>query len=189
MSAPWPEERIDRLKALVARGLSAADIAAELGVTRNTVIGKLRRLGVPLHNRPTGWPHRKRQAARDKGPSITAARKGKRDRGGGLQQRMAKAWARLDAPALPAPRRPPPPMRIEDIPVPVPRDIGLMDLAPRDCRWPVNDPPRGGPYLFCGAPKAVGSYCAYHHHLSRGTGTPSERAVARLGATTAEAGA
>src|SRR4051812_20746161 len=43
----WTDERIELLKKLWADGLSASQIAAELGqVTRNAVIGKVHRLGL-----------------------------------------------------------------------------------------------------------------------------------------------
>ena len=43
----WSESRIDRLKELWAAGMSASEIAQELGGTsRNAVIGKLSRLGL-----------------------------------------------------------------------------------------------------------------------------------------------
>ncbi len=49
----WTDERIDRLRALWDKGLSASQIAKELGegVTRNAVIGKAHRLG--LKSRPS----------------------------------------------------------------------------------------------------------------------------------------
>jgi GcrA cell cycle regulator len=40
----WWGERIDRLKALWRKGLSASEIGNELGVSRNAVIGKLHRI-------------------------------------------------------------------------------------------------------------------------------------------------
>src|SRR3954465_6580408 len=44
----WTEERIERLKELWTEGLSASQIAAELGgdVSRNSVLGKANRLGL-----------------------------------------------------------------------------------------------------------------------------------------------
>jgi GcrA cell cycle regulator len=43
----WDDGRIERLKKLWSDGLSASQIAAELGgVTRNAVIGKVHRLGL-----------------------------------------------------------------------------------------------------------------------------------------------
>jgi GcrA cell cycle regulator len=48
----WTDERIDRLKALWTKGMTASHIADELGgVSRNAVIGKAHRLG--LQSRPS----------------------------------------------------------------------------------------------------------------------------------------
>jgi len=44
----WTDDRVEQLKKLWESGLSASQIAAELGnVTRNAVIGKVHRLGFP----------------------------------------------------------------------------------------------------------------------------------------------
>ncbi len=50
---PWTEDRIAKLKKFWTKGLSASQIAGELGegVTRNAVIGKAHRLG--LKSRPS----------------------------------------------------------------------------------------------------------------------------------------
>ena len=43
----WTDERVELLKKLWADGLSASQIAAELGgITRNAVIGKVHRIGL-----------------------------------------------------------------------------------------------------------------------------------------------
>ena len=48
----WTDERIDQLKGMWERGLTASQIAEELGgVSRNAVIGKAHRLG--LQSRPS----------------------------------------------------------------------------------------------------------------------------------------
>src|SRR3954471_4732705 len=48
----WTDERIDRLKSLWTQGMTASQIADELGqVSRNAVIGKAHRLG--LQSRPS----------------------------------------------------------------------------------------------------------------------------------------
>ena len=50
----WTDERVDLLKKLWADGLSASQIAGELGnVTRNAVIGKVHRLGLSGRAKPT----------------------------------------------------------------------------------------------------------------------------------------
>src|SRR5882757_4528957 len=56
----WTDERVETLKKLWTDGLSASQIAAELGgITRNAVIGKVHRLGL---------------SGRAKSPSSTAPR-------------------------------------------------------------------------------------------------------------------
>ena len=48
----WPTERIERLKVLRLEGHSASEIADLLGCSKNSVIGKLHRLGM-LTKQPT----------------------------------------------------------------------------------------------------------------------------------------
>lgn len=45
---PWPEERNSRAIRLAQLGWTAQQIASDLEISRNAVMGKLRRLGVPL---------------------------------------------------------------------------------------------------------------------------------------------
>ena len=54
----WTDERVDKLKALWKKGLSASQIATELGenITRNAVIGKAHRLGLSSRPSPVKKP-------------------------------------------------------------------------------------------------------------------------------------
>ena len=53
----WTAERIEQLRHCVASGLTCSQTAAEIGVTRNAVIGKIHRLGLSPA-RPAGAPAR-----------------------------------------------------------------------------------------------------------------------------------
>jgi GcrA cell cycle regulator len=54
----WLADRIERLKALWTRGLTASEIGNELGVSRNAVIGKIHRLkGYESARKPAGNKH------------------------------------------------------------------------------------------------------------------------------------
>ena len=67
----WTDERVDKLKALWKKGLSASQIAEELGenITRNAVIGKAHRLG--LSSRPS--PVKKQAATKRKAAPVKKA--------------------------------------------------------------------------------------------------------------------
>jgi GcrA cell cycle regulator len=51
-SVPWPEEREQRLRVLWDEGLSITTIGRRLGVSRNAVTGKARRLDLPARPSP-----------------------------------------------------------------------------------------------------------------------------------------
>jgi GcrA cell cycle regulator len=58
--ATWTPERIAQLRSFVDSGLTCSQIAAEIGITRNAVIGKIHRLGLSP-GRPTAQPARVRR--------------------------------------------------------------------------------------------------------------------------------
>lgn len=154
---PWTDHRVELLKKLQAENLSSGDIAAELyrqtghDFSRNAVISKLAQQGLS----PQG---QKRSPL----PRTKPARRPDRLFG---QPNTIKAWK-------------PPPLTEDQkeyicgIPLEKLTDHRCgcalcMSLGPRAelnrCKWPINDPPRGGEYLFCGAKPIEGlSYCEYH---------------------------
>lgn len=48
----WTEERVDQLTQLWIEGLSASEIGRRLQVSKNAVIGKAHRLGLPSRPSP-----------------------------------------------------------------------------------------------------------------------------------------
>src|ERR1700687_3104374 len=86
----WTEERVESLKKLWGEGLSASQIAAELGgITRNAVIGKVHRLGLSGSDKSTssGAPRPRQARATSYMPRCDPRQYGSRprlrDRGGG----------------------------------------------------------------------------------------------------------
>jgi GcrA cell cycle regulator len=155
-SSTWTTERIDRLRHFVTAGLTCSQIAAEIGVTRNAVIGKIHRLGLSP-GRPRG-----RQ------PSA-------------LAQRMGATRA---APALPRPPRSPLAQLLRTMTTPESATVvrfpgtmempavegvqrcSLLDLGAHGCRWPLSDPGKAD-FGFCGNDAVAGvSYCAGHARLA-----------------------
>lgn len=156
----WTDERVELLKKLWTDGLSASQIAAELGnVTRNAVIGKVHRLG--LSGR-----------AKDAKAATPAA------------QRPRKAARAPSAPAPIAPQNrsnvvvapiPRPPVEVveesavmaeDDLAIPMSERVTIMDLRESMCRWPMGDPTKPE-FRFCGARSITGlPYCTHHARVA-----------------------
>ncbi len=187
----WTDERIDTLKKMWDSGMTATQIAEELGgVSRNAVIGKAHRLG--LQSRPS--PVKANEPKAESAPKAAAPA------------------AAAPQPAAPAPQAPPPPAPRAAAPVaepapprpasdgPVLRSVGpggfvrqnpgeqsppiapapprrlvpakpseaiagkttLLDLNDKICKWPLGHP--GEPdFHFCGDKVNPGfPYCVAH---------------------------
>lgn len=150
-------------------GRSATEIAGLIGggATKNTVIGKAHRQRWQPHKvGNTGWFNGKR--VRRAGTPVRPR-----------QERPAKPPKSVTRASKPKPA-PPPARAHAPRPVPLtaalPGRVLLLDLQPGQCRWPVNEPPKGGQYLFCGLPKANGPYCEQHHRVAF-TGTKRQASV------------
>ena len=156
----WTDERVELLKKLWADGLSASQIAAQLGgVTRNAVIGKVHRLSLSGRAKPASSGPRQRKV-RAASPHRPATR------------HYVSGNTALKTHAQPAPRRLPSPMSIEDIVVPISLNISLMALTDHMCKWPIGDPSADG-FHFCG--HRIWSsmpYCEYHSRMAY---QPAER--------------
>src|ERR1700751_4052641 len=110
----WTDERVETLKKLWTEGLSASQIAAELGgITRNAVIGKVHRLGL---------------SGRAKSPSSAAPRP-RKPRSSGHMMRLARPAMRGNT-ALAAMYEAdldPAPEQIENI-IPIGQRCSLLEL-------------------------------------------------------------
>jgi len=100
----WTDERIDRLKELWTKGMTASQIADELGgVSRNAVIGKAHRLGLqarPSPVKPNEVSVPKTKAAK---PAAAPAEEAKQE---AAPARPAPKPAPASAPAAAAPQQP-----------------------------------------------------------------------------------
>ena len=101
----WTDERIDRLKAMWAKGATASQIADELGgVSRNAVIGKAHRLG--LEQRPS--PVKPGEEKEAKKPAAAAAPAPSAPKAAAAKPDAAEEAHPAPAAAQPTPRANPP---------------------------------------------------------------------------------
>jgi len=166
----WTDERVEMLKKLWGDGLSASQIAAQLGgVSRNAVIGKVHRLKLSGRAKSvsSGAPKTKRSAA----PRTSSSPRGGGYSGGGgggsrtvttVTHAVGATVMKSEALAFEeADQRP-----IEDIVVPISKKLKLVDLNENTCKWPQGDP-LSEDFHFCGHNSEENSpYCKYHARLA-----------------------
>lgn len=144
----WSDERTELLKTLWANGLSGSQIAKRLGkVTRNAVIGKAHRLGLPLRGGVT-----RTRASRSKRPSAPRKRLDGRE----------------FAPVLAAEPLPPEPERPAVL-------TKFEKLTESMCKFPYGDP-KSADFGFCGCAKVTGlPYCRAHALVAFRPAEPKKR--------------
>ena len=151
----WTDERVELLKKLWADGLSASQIASQLGgVTRNAVIGKVHRLNLSGRAKPASTAARPRKTRPTQPPRPTSPRP------------MVAGNTALKIQHQPAPRRVAVQVPIEDLVVPISLNVSLLALNDQMCKWPLGDPGTEG-FHFCGHRNFNGlPYCEYHSRLA-----------------------
>lgn len=160
----WTDEKIAHLRKLAKKGISAAQIAEELGggFSRNAVIGKMHRLKINF----TATPR-----AAYVGKSISAVTRevplsenqikhlDKRYIAGKAKKHLGRQLEKK------APNRVEP--KIDHSKLTVPRTgIPFLELENHHCRYPIGST---SPFMFCGDPTAnlaAGRpYCEKHHAI------------------------
>ncbi len=68
MAIDWTPDRVKTLMALWAEGISTLEIGRRLGVTKNAVVGKVHRLGLPKRQSPINSTPRTPRAAKQTEP-------------------------------------------------------------------------------------------------------------------------
>lgn len=169
MSDGWNDERLEQAKSMWAQGVSATNIAREIGgaLSRCAVLGKLRRLGLMRKNT---MPAELVSEQRSK-KSREAAFQRWRGNGRSIVRPRLPATPRVPivhgnlALAQDAPTGMPEPQPCADV-VPLGQRCTLMELSDARCRWPIGDP-CAADFFFCGG-KPVGElpYCAYHARIA-----------------------
>jgi GcrA cell cycle regulator len=152
----WTDERVALLRKLWTEGLSASQIAKQLGgVTRNAVIGKVHRLGLAGRATPSRPAKRPVRAPRLRVLSPTAPR-----------LRPTSTVPQVVIPDLE-------PMKLDDGKV-----ASVLTLSESMCKYPIGDPTDAA-FAFCGRAAKCGPYCTDHARLAY---QPSQAKKRRVGA-------
>jgi GcrA cell cycle regulator len=134
----WTPERDELLRKVMDSGLSFKDAAVEINAatgstfSRNAAIGRGKRIGIVVPKRKSKVPKRLEPCNRAAPP---------RQIGQAKPRRLASDFSPLNIAPVAS------------------RRLVLIELEPKDCRYPDGD----GPFTFCGHPRCDGrSYCAAH---------------------------
>lgn len=171
-TTPWTEEETEKAKALWRAGATAAAIAEQLGRTKNSVIGRMHRLGLgnhPVIDTETGLLRSRGQVRSHRRDVNVTKKKVKKAK----EAAAKRAAERRAAAAAVKPKPKPDPNHAKtqklrrmfglprtgvthayvpggEIEMPVPpgfRGVTLIDLEPNQCRYPVGE---GRDITFCG---------------------------------------
>jgi GcrA cell cycle regulator len=151
----WTEDRLERLKSGFAAKWTCRQIADDIGVSRNAVIGKLNRLNLT----------REANVRAPRGPRKDAQKGRRRGSVPQLQYQLLQAvYAAPQSEACEAP------ISNQHI-------CSLLELSEARCRWPINSPGEKD-FGFCGNTPLEGlPYCPGHSRLAYRPG--SRQRVAR----------
>jgi GcrA cell cycle regulator len=144
-ASTWTTERLERLKIGFEAGWSCREIAVDIGVSRNAVIGKLSRLNLTRKASGEARPPARKKDATER------TRREPRPR---QQYRLLQALYDGSQPAA-----------VDDA-IPGAHCCSLFELTEARCRWPINTP-GADDFCFCGNTPAAGlPYCPGHSRLA-----------------------
>jgi len=146
----WTTERIRQLKQHFQAGLTCREIAAEIGVSRNAVIGKISRLALARENG---------------GEMRRVLHSSSASNGGSRPSAAARPVPKLRRRILRAIQNAPQSTVIEDE-TGTEHSCTLFELDKERCRWPISTP-GAADFCFCGSKPVEGlPYCAGHSRMA-----------------------
>lgn len=166
----WTDEMVEQLKKMWKDGLTTGEIGKRLNVSKNSIVGKVHRLG--LSGRPS--PIKKKEdASQPKAPA---------------EKSVEKKAAPTPPPAKEVAKEPATPKKAvadkakeevvlpeEEMRAPLAKEekvfkpghlYSLTDLDNHTCRWPIGDP-KDENFHFCGKKVRIGqTYCDEHSAIA-----------------------
>ncbi|EJF74495.1 GcrA cell cycle regulator [Bartonella alsatica] len=161
----WTCERVELLKKFWSEGLSASQIAVQLGgVSRNAVIGKVHRLKLPGRGKTAqGVSRAQKTSTSPLSPRVHRTTSTVSPANSASCSVVATAlkmeFVAEDIKETDVSEK-------QNVVVPISRQLNLLQLSENTCRWPVGDP-LSSDFHFCGADSGENSpYCTFHAKIA-----------------------
>ncbi len=148
----WTPEKVEKLRKLWKKGLTTVEIGRELGVSKNSVVGKAHRLKLDARPSPIKKAGEKKVENLTK-PTVAKVEKKKVEKAPKQQAKLEKQ----EAPAVKTSQDTKKPDSDASDSM-----LRLMDVTATSCRWPIGDP-KEGDFHFCDKEAVEGKpYCLVH---------------------------
>ena len=141
----WTEKMVEDLKIMWKQGLTTGEIGKRLGVSKNSIVGKVHRL--QLDARPS--PIKKKDEEQENAAVAATA-----------ETKQAAVKTKTEKKTEPREEKP------AVVRKNIAGDVKLTDLDNHTCRWPIGDP-KDENFHFCGRKVRIGqTYCEEHAALA-----------------------
>lgn len=138
----WTAERVELLKSRFEAGFSCREIAQDIGVSRNAVIGKISRLSLSRLKSVSGSCLERKGGPKARRPRVISQ-----------HQILMALHAKPQPPA-------------EEVTMHNGHRCSLLELSQKKCRWPIGNP-GAADFWFCGNKPVEGlPYCAGHARIA-----------------------
>ena len=172
----WTDDMIEKLKKMWDEGLTTGEIGKRLNVSKNSIVGKVHRLGLSGRPSPikkkdqaseTPKPEKKpatlkatKEKAKPAAPvSKTVTEKPKKEEKPVAKEEVVAKVDDVDLKFIPAPIK-------EKTPSKAGQNVSLIELDNHTCRWPIGDP-KDENFHFCGKKVRIGqTYCDEHSAIA-----------------------
>ncbi len=171
MSKGWDSGMLKKLKALVGKGLSTAEMGKKLGMSKNAVVGKLNRLGwnskaADVETKKTVKTSTKTKKLKEKvvvkktKPVVAAKKSVKEKTVSTKKETVVKATVKEKPVVKTASKKTKKDLALHELLIQ--HALQMANLKQNQCRWPIGDPDSDN-FHFCGETVFSGKPYCYEH--------------------------
>ncbi len=154
----WTEQMVEDLRTMWKQGMTTAEIGKKLNVTKNSIVGKVHRLG--LSGRPSPIKKKDENVAENNvetSAAVQPATEAKPVSSSAKSTGKAEKFVAESRPVVSS---------ASQNDVAKKGIVSLVDLDNHTCRWPLGDP-KDENFHFCGRKIKIGqTYCEEHANIA-----------------------